>query len=150
MSGIFGTSVAAGASFLGGFVQKQIGRRKSLFLFALVNLFTALWFIGISTGTPDTWMLYVAIAMLWGGYGLASVVIYTTSMDLVRPGKEGTDFTLQIVITHLSGIIFAVISGKIGSLLGYTGLFTMEAIFCLTALIIVFFILKNNNDYANI
>lgn len=150
MSGIYGTSIAAGSAFLGGFIQKRIGRRKALYLFSTINLLTALWFVSISIGTPTTWMLYIGIGMLWGGYGLSTVIIYTTAMDIVRPGREGTDFTIQIVITHLSGLVFAILSGKIGGLLGYTGLFMVEAVFCLTALLIVNYALKNKQDYANI
>mgnify|MGYP006274018251 CR=1 FL=1 len=149
MSGIYGTSVAAGMAFLGGFIQKKIGRRKALYLFSTVNLFSALWFVSMSMGTPGDAALYTAIGLLWGGYGLSTVVIYTTSMDMVRPGYEGTDFTVQIVITHLSGLIFAVVSGKIGDLLGYTGLFTIEAAFCGIALLTVFYVLNKNQDYAN-
>ncbi|ALO17172.1 muropeptide transporter [Salinivirga cyanobacteriivorans] len=149
MSGIFGTSIAAAMAFVGGFIQKKIGRRKALYLFASINLITALWFVAISHGTPALAALYLGIGLLWGGYGLSTVVIYTTSMDMVRPGHEGTDFTVQIVITHLSGLIFAVVSGKIGDLLGYTGLFTIEAAFCAIALLTVFYVLNKNQHYAS-
>ncbi|MFO7864616.1 MAG: MFS transporter [Salinivirgaceae bacterium] len=150
MSGIFGTAVAASMAMVGGLVQKRIGRRKAMVLFAFVNLFSALWFVAISMLTPSTPMLYAGIAFLWGGYGLSTVVIYTTSMDIVRPGHEGTDFTVQIVLTHLSGLVFAVLSGKIGGMLGYTGLFSVEVGFSLLAILIVFHILHKNRDYANI
>ncbi|MDA3866905.1 MAG: MFS transporter [Salinivirgaceae bacterium] len=150
MSGIFGTAVAASMAMVGGLVQKRIGRRKAMVLFAFINLFSALWFVFISLLTPSTAMLYAGIAFLWGGYGLATVVIYTTSMDIVRPGHEGTDFTVQIVLTHLSGLVFAVLSGKIGGMLGYTGLFSVEAGFSLLAILIIFLILHKNQDYANI
>lgn len=149
MSGIFGTAVAALMAFVGGFIQRKIGRRKALYLFASINLITALWFISISLGTPGLAALYLGIALLWGGYGLSTIVIYTTSMDMVRQGHEGTDFTVQIVITHLSGLIFAVVSGKIGDLLGYTGLFIIEAAFCAIALLTVFYVLFKNQHYAS-
>jgi len=149
MSGIFGTSVAAGCTILGGLIQKKLGRHTALVIFAFVNLASALWFVSMSMGTPGTAALYTGIAMLWGGYGLSTVVIYTTSMDNVRPGYEGTDFTIQIVITHLSSLIFAVFSGKIGSLLGYTGLFGLETFFCLVAISIVFVVSNKNHNYAS-
>lgn len=149
MSGIFGTAVAAGSAFLGGFIQKRIGRRNALKSFAIINLFVTLYFILISLNQPTTAQIYTGIAILWGAYGFSSVTIYTTSMDVVRKGYEGTDFTVQIVISHLSGIIFAVLSGKLAGALGYTGLFTSEAVFALIAIFVVFFILHKNNDYAN-
>jgi len=71
--------------------------------------------------------LFPAIVLLWGTYGMASVVIYTISMDIVRPGREGTDFTIQIVITHLSSLIISVVSGMVAHATGYSGLFKIEA-----------------------
>ena len=40
-------------------------------------------------------------------------------MTYVRPGKEGTDFTIQTVITHLSSMLVAVLSGFIAESYGY-------------------------------
>ena len=59
---------------------------------------------------------------------MASTFIYTICMNAVRKGREGTDYSIQIVITHLSGIFLAIMSGKIGDSLGYSGLFGMELI----------------------
>ena len=47
-------------------------------------------------------------------------------MDCVRPGREGTDFTIQTVITHLSGMLMAILSGRIADHTGYHGLFFFE------------------------
>jgi hypothetical protein len=60
-------------------------------------------------------------------------------MDMARPGASGTVFTFQIVITHLSSLIVAVNSGKIADLLGYTGLFGLEALLGMLTLIIIIF-----------
>jgi hypothetical protein len=37
-------------------------------------------------------------------------------MDCVRPGREGTVFTIQTVITHLSSMCIVVLSGKLADL----------------------------------
>ena len=137
MSGIFGTSVAVACSFAGGFIVRKIGRRLSIFLFLSLSFVTALWFLMLSYTTPSLVMIYAGIALLWGSYGLSTVAIYTTSMDVVRKGREGTDFTIQIVITHLSSLIIAVMSGKIADVTGYSGLFLIEAGVC----VLTFFIL---------
>jgi hypothetical protein len=57
---------------------------------------------------------------------MATVVVYTIAMDCVREGREGTDFTIQTVITHFSGICIAILSGKIADFTGYSGLFLFE------------------------
>jgi hypothetical protein len=78
---------------------------------------------------------------------MASVTIYTASMNIVRKGLEGTDFTIQIVITHLSGLIMAIVAGRIGDALGYEGLFTMELILGLLVLIFVPMLFREKDDH---
>ena len=126
MSGIFGTSVGALSALAGGFLVKKLGRKLSMYLFLIASITAATWFWFMTFSTPALPSIYAGIALLWGSYGLSTVAIYTTSMDIVRKGREGTDFTIQIVITHLSSLIIAVLSGKLGDLLGYRGLFGIE------------------------
>lgn len=77
-----------------------------------------------------------------GSYGLATVLIYTIAMDYVRVGREGTDFTLQIVVLHLSSMLVAVGSGKLADHLGYSTLFAVESLLALASLLYVWFYFK--------
>jgi predicted MFS family arabinose efflux permease len=150
MSGIFGTSVAALSAFAGGWIVKKAGRRLSMYLFLTVSLIAAIWFWVMSFSVPTLPALYGGIALLWGAYGLSTVAIYTTAMDIVRKGREGTDFTVQIVITHLSSLVIAVLSGKVADIVGYTRLFGIEIIFCLIAMaVLVYALPKNRPDEGN-
>lgn len=142
MSGIFGTSVAACCAFLSGFIIRKIGRRKSLFLFLMISFLAGVYFWSLTQTSPALWQLYLGIALVWAAYGLSSVVIYTTSMDVVRKGREGTDFTIQIVLTHLSGIFVAIACGRLGDRLGYEGIFAAEASLSLLVFVILIFALK--------
>lgn len=148
MSGIFGTSVAALSALSGGFIIKKTGRTLSMYIFALVSLAAASWFWFISQSIPSLPAIYTGIGLLWGAYGLCTVAIYTTSMDSVRNGREGTDFTLQIVITHLSSLIIAVASGKIGDIVGYRGLFSIEILLCLVTFAVLFYSLHKKKEYG--
>jgi predicted MFS family arabinose efflux permease len=150
MSGIFGTSVAAVSALGAGFLVKWIGRKTSMYLFLLVSLAAAAFFWFISQGTPSVASLYAAVGLLWCGYGLSTVIIYTISMDKVRKGCEGTDFTLQIVVTHLSSLIFAVVSGKLTDKLGYTNLFGIEALLSLFTLIVITYAFRQYKENENI
>jgi len=147
MSGIFGTSVGALSALAGGLIIRKAGRKLSMYIFLLTGLMAASWFWFISLSVPSVYALYAGIGLLWGSYGLLSVAIYTTSMDIVRKGREGTDFTIQIVITHLSSLIIAVMSGKVGDLVGYTGLFGIEIMLCLITMGILVYSLPK--DYKN-
>ena len=58
-------------------------------------------------------------------------------MQHVRQGKEGTDFTIQTVLTHLTGIVAAVFSGMVADRLGYMAMFSLQTLLALAALIYV-------------
>ncbi len=131
MAGIYGTSFGAISALLGGLLIKRIGNKQSLLIFSVYNLVAASFFYWVSLGNTQTWILFIGIALLWSAYAMSSVIIYTISMNMVRPGREGTDYTLQIVITHLSSLIIAVFSGKVADKIGYDGLFFIETIICL-------------------
>lgn len=142
MYGIVGTSVGAIASFAGGFIMRRIGRHASRVLFAAVIFITAVFFTLITFLNPSSTVLYAGIFLIWGSYGMATIVVYTTAMDCVRPGREGTDFTIQTVVTHLSSMCIAILSGKLADLWGYQGLFCFQATMALTSLIYVLTVFK--------
>ncbi len=146
ISGIYGPASGALMAFAAGFIIKYLGKRKSLFLVAFLGLFDGIYFSWLSSFSPELNQLLPAILLLWGTYGMASVVIYTISMDIVRKGREGTDFTIQIVLTHLSSLIIAVGSGKTAQALGYSGLFKIEIGLALFVLLIIPFLYKKNES----
>lgn len=137
MSGVAGTFVGFLSSFIGGMIIRKIGRYKARILFAFFVLIATCYFFGLSYTIPTTAMLYGGIFLLWGSYGMATIVVYTTAMDCVRPGREGTDFTIQTVITHLSGMLIAILSGKIADHTGYHGLFLFETTIAFISLIYI-------------
>ncbi|MEN6589053.1 MAG: MFS transporter, partial [Proteiniphilum sp.] len=84
-------------------------------------------------------LILVGVALVWGTYGMASTMINTAAMDIVREGREGTDFTLQIVLTHLSAMIISLVSAWVGDLTSYSGLFAMELTLAVISFIFVRF-----------
>jgi len=141
MFGIFGSLCGCLFSYIGGYVIRSIGRFYSRIIFACAVLATTIFFYFMSLTTPGTIALYVAIFCLWASYGLSAVLVNTVAMDFLRDGREGTDFTLQTVIAHLSSMLIAVCSGKVADILGYSELFLVEAGFAVISLvyILVFF-----------
>jgi len=143
MSGIVGTSIGCVASFGGGFLVRKVGRHICRIAFAVCTFVTAIYFCLLINVLPvNIATLHLGISLLWGSYGISVIVVYTTAMDCVRPGYEGTDFTLQTVITHLSGIIMGVCSGKIAAMITYKGLFVVEAFIAFISLIFILFAFK--------
>lgn len=124
--GIVGTAVGFIASFIGGIIVRKIGRYYSRILFASLIFITTIYFLFITSIPHSPALLYLGITLLWGSYGMATIIVYTTAMDYVRPGKEGTDFTIQTVITHLSSMCVAILSGFIAQHSGYHTLAIVE------------------------
>lgn len=151
VSGICGTASGAISALFAGIMIRRIGRVKSLYLIASLGVFTTLFFVWVSSGHITTMNIYSAVVLLWVTYGMASVTIYTISMDIVRKGREGTDFTIQIVITHLSGILMAIGSGKLADVISYKGLFIFESILASCVLISIPLLYRekiNNDDHT--
>lgn len=146
MSGMAGTFVGFLSSFAGGMIVRRIGRFRSRILFAVFILCATLYFIVLSYTVPTTLLLYIGIFLLWGSYGMATIVVYTTAMDCVRPGREGTDFTIQTVITHLSGMLIAITSGKLADHWGYHGLFFFEAGLAVLSLVYILTIFRKEKE----
>ncbi len=147
MSGIVGTSVAIIFSLSAGYIIRKIGKRSAYYIFLFLGLITALYFFLLPI-IPAAGLLYIGIALLWGSYGLMSVIIYTTSMDSVRHGSEGTDFTLQIVIMHLSSIVITILCGKVGDALGYKGIFGAGIILIVLTYMVLLFLVPPGKKRA--
>lgn len=85
---------------------------------------------------------------------MSTIVVYTTAMDSVRKGYEGTDFTIQTVITHLSGMLMAVGAGKLAGTFGYDKLFLTEILIAAVSLSYILFVFRtkkvNNHESGNI
>jgi predicted MFS family arabinose efflux permease len=146
MSGITGTSVATLSALAAGWIINKTGRRTSLFAFLTLTISVSVYFWIIAAGEPSKAMIWTGICFLWGGYGLSTVAIYTTSMDIVRQGREGTDFTLQIVITHLSGLVMAILSGQIAGKTGYRNLFAIEFFLGLITMAVLLYYSHNKKN----
>lgn len=142
ISGIIGIGAAFLVSFPAGLLVRKYGYRKMRPLYALVMLAATCFFMFISMGQPSKPLLIAAIVLLWSSYGMGTVVVYTSAMHHVREGKEGTDFTIQTVITHLTGIFIAIFSGFVADKLGYTAMFGVQSMLALTSLLYVFFMFR--------
>lgn len=149
ISGILGTGMATMASFVSGALIRRVGVGRARMLVALVILATTMVFLGIAAAKPTTVVVCVAISLLWWAYGMATVVVYTTSMDCVRQGREGTDFTVQTVLTHLSGMLIAIVSGVVAHAFGYAGLFATEVAIATLSIIYIATVFRPRKDSEN-
>ncbi len=144
ISGVWGPLMAFIFSFIGGLVLKSKGVLWSRRFFALIVLMVAslFWVNSIVGFTILT--LNISVMALWSAYALSMVVVYTSSMDCARQGREGTDFTLQTVLSQLGSMLVAMLSGTIADMMGYEGMFGLQVVFATIALLYVFMAFRNN------
>ena len=141
MVGIFGVSTGILFAFLAGIFIRKAGKLHSRKIISTCILLPSAYFLWLTLSNVHSHVLVlIGIALVWGAYGMASTVINTSAMDIVREGREGTDFTLQIVLTHLSAMIISLVSARVGDLLGYQGLFAMELTLAVISFIFVLLI----------
>jgi len=75
-------------------------------------------------------------------------VVYTSAMDCVREGREGTDFTVQVVVVHISSTLISLIAGGVGEWLDYRGLYIIELCIAVVSLVYVMRVFKPNTVVA--
>lgn len=146
ISGIVGTGTGALMTIPAGFFIRRHGLQKTARALPVLSLCVPLYFIILTFTNHPPAMVYVGIILLWSAYAISSVFVFTLAMSIVRKGREGTDFTIQIVLTHLSSLILSVMSGKVADMIGYRGLFIAEAVIG-TLIIVALFFLYNPKFY---
>lgn len=139
IAGILGPATATLCSILTGMFMRKVSFTKSLQLFILFQLGGVSLF-ALANTLDQNWLYYIAIIMVWCAYSSTSVAIYTMAMSKVRNGYEGTDFSTQIILTHLSGIIMAIIGGKVARYFGYEMLFALEIVLGTCVFVWTFFL----------
>ncbi len=149
MSNISGAAVAALCSFLAGIFIKRLGLRTAMKLSFVCLIIVPIYFYWLSLGHCPDVAVYAGVCLSWGIYGMIMVTVYTVSMNCVRNGYEGTDFTIQTVLTQVSGLFVAVISGAIAGRFGYSGLFLAEiGLATITISYVMLAYGKNNRAFA--
>lgn len=121
--GVIGTATATVCSFISGLLIRRFGKSRCRVAYAFIIFLVTAYMFWLSLGHTEPVFIYSGVILIWASYGMATVVVYNVAMDLARERREGTDFTLQTVLTHLSGIILAVLSGQIAGKFSYSMLF---------------------------
>lgn len=141
--GVAGSSAATLMALCSGIIIRSIGLKKSMYIYSILAVVSALFLaIFVSKGCAE-WKLILGVILPWATYGAMSVGIYTLGMNNVRERREGTDFTLMIVLTHLGSIVVAAVSGRIAQSFGYINLFILEAVL---SVFTIFLLSKANKE----
>jgi predicted MFS family arabinose efflux permease len=146
-SGLIGPAAGVLFAFTAGRIIKKKGGKFFLKLLLTSYIIINLYFYFISINHPSYIAIQTGIIGVWGIYSMTTVFVYSFLMNSIRNGKEGTDFTLQIVLAHLGSLIVAVLSGKIAHQLGYTGLFRISFIISFLLFLLIPYLYKKSQQY---
>lgn len=149
MSGLLGTGMAFIASFFGGLWIRRMGLYRARIVMAVFTFLTTLYFVVLSYVEPTLLLVCIGIVLLWSSYGCATIVVYTSAMNKVREGREGTDFTIQTVLTHISGMLMAIISGMVADSFSYHGLFLTTLLVAVASLFYVLTLFKKDKNESS-
>lgn len=137
-NGVIGTSVAFVMALFAGWWVKRVGVRTARSLVATAALAVPVYFLALTFLTPSLSLVLTGIILLRAVEASAAVTLYASSMDFVREGREGTDFTVQVVIVHTSGALLAVVAGGVGQWLDYRGLCIIELALAVVTLVVTY------------
>lgn len=137
-NGVIGTSVAFVMALFAGWWVKRVGVRTARCLVATAALAVPVYFLALTFLTPSLPLVLTGIILLRAVEASAAVTLYASSMDFVREGREGTDFTVQVVIVHTSGALLAVVAGGVGQWLDYRGLCIIELVLAVVTLVVTY------------
>ena len=126
LMGVVGTAASFVMAWFSGVLIRRIGIHKARIIIAGLIILAPLYFLAMTFTNFNKTAFVFGIIYIQACYGLATVVLYTASMQQVRSGREGTDFTIQIVISHVSGMLVAVLAGIVAHLFTYRGLYIAE------------------------
>lgn len=137
-NGIIGTSAAFVMAAVAGRWVKRLGTRVAQRVAAAVAVLVPAYFLALTFTAPTLPLVLTGIVLIRLVEACAAVTLYTSAMDCVRSGREGTDFTIQLVIVHLSGALASVLSGGVGQWLDYRGLCLIELAIAIISLVYIF------------
>ena len=146
--GMVGTATSFVMAWVAHVLIRRIGMYRARLMVAFMIVTAPLYFLLLTFISPTLPLLVGGLLLVKTCHAFASIVVYTTAMDCVRDGREGTDFTIQVVVVHLSSSLISIISGGVGEWLDYRGLYLIELGIALVSLIYVIRVFKPNQMLA--
>ena len=146
--GMVGTATSLLMAWVAHVFIRRIGMYRARLIVAIMIVTAPLYFLLLTFTAPTLPLLVGGLLLVKTCHAFASIVVYTTAMDCVREGREGTDFTIQVVVVHLSSSLISLISGGVGEWLDYRGLYIIELAIAIISLIYVIRVFKPNQMLA--
>jgi RhtX/FptX family siderophore transporter len=123
LTGVVASVGALFGALVGGTLVNRIGRRESLFAFAVFHALALLGYLAPAAGPTAPFLLYaIVLAAAFTG-GLATAAVYTAMMDRSDGASSATDFTLQQSLCAMGPLVASILSGVVADRWGHVALF---------------------------
>lgn len=144
VSGVIAMLAAIVGALIGGWGVLNLGRRRALLTFGLLQGLSMLGYIWIAASKPGLWSIAFVVALEHVVSGMASVALYTCMMDACRKTHAGTDYTLQAsMFAGATGLAYLG-SGFSADSFGYQVHFSVAVVVALIALLPIYFWKENH------
>lgn len=117
--------VGLAGAVLGGLSLVWLSRRGALIGFGLLQALAFVAWMAAARG--DAAWIWPAALFEQFADGLSTVALFVVMMDYCRPGREGTDYTLQASLFPLAAGLATLVSGYSATAFGYGGHFLLAA-----------------------
>lgn len=138
MLGIVSYSIRIVSALIAGVLITKLGRVRSLILFGLAASFSTLLYIIPASGVSNLAVLYAVTITVNALQGMAYTALLSAMMDKCDRKTAATDYTFQVSVVYIGGVATSMLSGKIASATGYSGMFIISvAVSLLSVLLII-------------
>lgn len=137
MLGILGFSMGLLGAVVGGALVNRMGRKRALIVFGLLQAASVAVYAWIGFARPSVDALAFAAAFEHFAGGCATAALFTVMMDVCRPSKGATDYTVQACAVVVATGTASSLSGVVARLLGYGSMFALSAALCVLGVLYV-------------
>ncbi|MFO0559714.1 MAG: MFS transporter [Polyangiales bacterium] len=139
MLGVLGFSMGLLGAVVGGALVNALGRRRALVSFGLLQALSVAVYAWIAFARPGVGALAFAAAFEHFAGGCATAALFTVMMDVCRPSKSATDYTVQACAVVIATGTASSLSGVATAMMGYGPMFALSAILCVLGVVYVWF-----------
>lgn len=137
LRGVVSYSLSIVGALIAGLLITRWGRKKSLIFFTILNTIVTAGFILPGIGFRNLTTLYIVSIGFSLVFTMLTTCIYAIMMDKTTEAFAATEYSFQISVLYIGGIIPGLFSGVIVNAIGYAALFAIAAIICLLPLPII-------------
>lgn len=139
MLGVLGFSMGLLGAVVGGALVNALGRRRALVSFGLLQALSVMVYAWIAFARPGIGALAFAAAFEHFAGGCATAALFTVMMDVCRPSKSATDYTVQACAVVIATGTASSLSGVATAIMGYGAMFALSAVLCVLGVVYVWF-----------